>query len=426
MARLEAIRILLAYASCHDMKLYQMDVKSAFLNGYINEEVYVEQPPGFEDPYNPNHVFKLSKALYGLKQAPRAWYERLRDFIIAKGYKIGKVDTTLFSKKENGELFVCQVYVDDIIFGSTNEEICKKFGEMMSREFEMSMIGELTFFLGFQMKQLEEGTFICQEKYTKDLLKRFKMEDCKPIKTPMATNGHLDLDEGGKPVDQTLYRSMIGSLLYLTASRPDIMFSVCMCARFQANPKEAHLKAVKRIFRYLKYSPSIGLWYPKGAHFELVGYSDADYAGCKVDRKSTSGGCQLLGRSLVSWSSKKQNSVALSTTEAEYIAAGSCCAQILYMTQTLLDYGLVLRSVPLLCDNESAVKLANNPVQHSRTKHIDIRHHFIRDHIAKDDISLHGVRTDDQLADIFTKPLDENRFCNLRNELNVVDFSNFT
>ena len=424
-ARLEAIRILLAYASTHNMKLYQMDVKSAFLNGYINELVYVEQPPGFEDRDNPNHVYRLSKALYGLKQAPRAWYERLRDFLIAKDFKIGKVDTTLFTKKIDNELFVCQVYVDDIIFGSTNEDFCKEFGDMMSREFEMSMIGELTFFLGFQIKQLDEGTFICQEKYTKDLLKRFKMDDCKAIKTPMATNGHLDMDEGGNPVDQTLYRSMIGSLLYLTASRPDIMFSVCMCARFQANPKEAHLVAVKRILRYLKYTPSIGLWYPKGARFQLVGYSDSDYAGCKVDRKSTSGGCQLLGRSLVSWSSKKQNSVALSTAEAEYIAAGSCCAQILYMMQTLLDYNVVLKKVPLLCDNESAVKLANNPVQHSRTKHIDVRHHFIRDHVAKGDILLEGVRTEDQLADIFTKPLDEARFCLLRNELNVLDFANF-
>jgi hypothetical protein len=178
----------------------------------------------------------------------------------------------------------------------------------------------------------------------------------------MPTNGHLDLDEGGNPVDQTLYRFMISILLYLTASRPNIMFSVCMCARFQANPKKAHLRAVKRILRYLKHTPSIGLWYPKGTTFDLICYSNSDYAGCKIDRKSTSRGCHLLGRSLVSWTSKKQNSVALSTTEAEHIAVGACCTQILYMKQTLLDYGVVLEKVPLLCDNESAVKIANNPV----------------------------------------------------------------
>jgi hypothetical protein len=238
----------------------------------------------------------------------------------------------------------------------------------------------------------------------------------------MATNGHLDLDEGGKPVDLKLYRSMISSLLYLTAFRPNIMFSVCMCARFQTAPKECHLTAVKRIFRYSKYSPNIGLLYPKDAQFELVGYPDSDYAGCKVDIKSTSGGCQLLGCSLVSWSSKKQNSVALSTAEAEYISTGSCCAQLLWMKQTLLDYGLKFKEIPLLCDNESAIKIANNPVQHSRTKHIDIWYHFLRDHVSKGDIKIDGVSTDDQLADIFTKLLDESRFCKLRNELNVIDF----
>jgi hypothetical protein len=235
---------------------------------------------------------------------------------------------------------------------------------------------------------MKDGNFLSQEKYTKDLLKRLKMEKCKPIKTPMPTNGHLDLDEGGNPVDQTLYRSMIGSLLYLTASRPDIMFSVCMCARFPANPKKAHLSVVKRILWYLKHTPRAGLWYLKGATFELISYSDSNYVGCKIDKKSTSGGCHLLGRSLVSWTSKKQNSVALSTAEAEYIAAGAYCTQILYMKQTLLDYGVVLEKVPLLCDNESAVKFANNPVQHSRTKHIDIRHHFLRDHVAKGYIIL--------------------------------------
>jgi hypothetical protein len=176
----------------------------------------------------------------------------------------------------------------------------------------------------------------------------------------------------------------------------------------------------------LSTPPSIGLWYPKGAIFELIGYSDSDNAGCKIDSKSTSGGCHLLGRSLVSWTSKKQSSVALSTTEAEYIVAGACCTQILYMKLTLLDYDVVLEKVPLLCDNESAAKIANNRVQHSRTKHIDIRHHLLRDHVAKGDIVLEGVRSEDQLADIFTKLLDKTRFCMLRNELNILDLRNFT
>jgi hypothetical protein len=202
----------------------------------------------------------------------------------------------------------------------------------------------------------------------------------------MGTNWHLDLDTGGKSVDQKVYRSMIGSLLYLCASRPDIMLSVCMCARFQANLKEVHLRAVKRIMRYLVYTPKFGLWYPKGSTFDLIGYSNADYARCKIDRKSTSGTCQFLGRSLVSWASKKQNSVALSTTEAEYIVARHCCAQLLWMRQTLRDDEYKLSKVPLLCDNESAIRMADNPVEHSRTKHIDIRYHFLRDYQQKGDI----------------------------------------
>jgi hypothetical protein len=235
----------------------------------------------------------------------------------------------------------------------------------MLEKYEMSMMCELKFFLGLQIKQTKERTFVSQTKYTKDLFKKFNMQESKGMKTPMPTSGHPDLTKDGKPVDQKVYRSLIGSLLYLCASRPDIMLSVCMCARYQATPKECHLKAVKRIVRYLLHTPNFGIWYPKGSSFNLVGYSDSDYAGGKVDRKSTSGTCQFLGRSLVSWSSKKQNSVSLSIAKAEYIAAGSCCAQLLWMTQTLKDYGVHVRHVPLFCDNESAIKIAHNPMQHS-------------------------------------------------------------
>jgi hypothetical protein len=219
-------------------------------------------------------------------------------------------------------------------------------------------------------------------------------------------------------------RPPTGSLLYLYASRPDIMLSVCMCARFQSDPKECHRVAVKRILRYLVSTPCFGIWYPKGSTFDLIGYSDSDYAGCKVDRKSTSGTCQFLGRSLVSWSSKKQTSVALSTAEAEYVAAGQCYAQLLCMRQTIQDFGYNLSEVPLLCDNESAIRLAVNPIEHSRTKHIDMRHHFLRDHQQKGDIDVYHISTENQLADIFTKPLDEKRFCRLRSELNVLDSRN--
>jgi hypothetical protein len=323
---------------------------------------------------------------------------------------IGKANSTLFTRKMGKYLFVCQIYIDDIIFGSTKKSFFDEFSKIMTDRFEMSMIWVLTFFLGFQIKKAKEGTFISQIKYTRNILKKFGIDKAKLIKTPMGTNGHLDLDLGGTSIDQKVYRSMIGFLLYLCASRPDIMLSVCMCARFQATHKDCHLRAVKRITRYLVLTPNLGLWYRKGSRFELLGYSDADYARCKVDRKSTSGTCQFLQRSHVCWSSKKQNSVALPTAEVEYVTAGSYCAQLLWMRQTLKDYGYTINHISLLCDNESAIKIAYNPCEHFRTKHIDIRHHFLRYHAIKGDIIISNVRTNDQLADIFTKPLDEKRF----------------
>jgi hypothetical protein len=228
----------------------------------------------------------------------------------------------------------------------------------MMQKFEMSMMGELNYFLGFQVKQLKEGTFISQMKYTQDLLKRFGMKDAKPAKTPMGTDEHLNLNKGGKSIDQKAYRSMIGSLLYLCASRPDIIISVCKCARFQSDPKECHLVAVKRVLRYLVSTPCFGIWYPKGSTFDLIGYSDSNYVGCKVDRKSTSGTCQFLGRSLVSWSSKKQTFIALSTAEAEYVSTRQCCAQLLWMRQTLQDFGYNLSEVQ--CWNLLSVARGSN------------------------------------------------------------------
>ncbi|GJW20680.1 retrovirus-related pol polyprotein from transposon TNT 1-94 [Tanacetum coccineum] len=229
-----------------------MDVKSAFLNGFINEEVYVAQPSGFIDFAKPNHVYRLKKALYGVKQAPRAWYDRLKAFLIKHDYAMGMVDNTLFTKKKDSNIIIVQIYVDDIIFGSTCQEMCDDFAKIMHDEFEMSMMGELNFFLGLQIKQLDDGMFFNQSKYIKEMLKKFGLADSKPMKTPMSTETKLTKDEEGESVNNTKYRGMIGSLLYLTANRPDIMFSVCLCARFQEDPKISHLEAVKRIYRYIR------------------------------------------------------------------------------------------------------------------------------------------------------------------------------
>nr|KYP35691.1 Retrovirus-related Pol polyprotein from transposon TNT 1-94 [Cajanus cajan]KYP38474.1 Retrovirus-related Pol polyprotein from transposon TNT 1-94 [Cajanus cajan] len=425
-ARLEAVRLLLAFACVFDFKLYQMDVKSAFLNGLIDEEVYVAQPPGFVDCKLPKHVYKLKKALYGLKQAPRKWYERLSKFLLTHDFQRGNVDKTLFIKRKSKDILLIQIYVDDIIFGSTNQSLCGEFVSNMQKEFDMSMMGELSFFLGLQVKQMENGIFLHQTKYSKELLKKFDMENCKISNTPMSTNCYLDSDIAGKDVEESMYRGIIGSLLYLTASRPDIMYSVCVCARFQSKPKESHLKAVKKILKYLKGTINVGLWYPKGTSPSLTGYSDSDFAGCKLDRKSTSGTCHTFGECLISWQSKKQACVALSTAEAEYIAAGSCCAQSIWFKHQLQDFGLKIDHIPLKCDNTSAINISRNPILHSRTKHIEVRHHFIRDHVEKGDCDIKFIMSEDQLADIFTKPLPKERFFKLRTNLGIISESNLS
>ncbi|GJV28184.1 putative ribonuclease H-like domain-containing protein [Tanacetum coccineum] len=328
-ARIEAIRLFLAFASYMRFMVYQMDVKSAFLYGEIEEEVYVTQPKGFEDPYFPKHVYRVVKALYGLHQALRAWYARLSTFLLKHNYRRGTIDKTLFIKKNSRDIILVQVYVDDIIFGSTNKAWCDAFEVLMKGEFEMSAMGELTFFLGLQVKQKPDGIFISQDKYVQDMLKKFDMESVRPATTPFEASKPKSKDEPDDAVNVHLYRSMIGSLMYLTASRPDIQFAVSACSRHQVTPLTSNLNAVKKIFKYLKGQPKLGLWYPRDSPFVLEAYSDSDYAGSHGDRKSTTGGCQFLGRRLISWQCKKQTIVATSSTKVEYVAGANYYGQVL-------------------------------------------------------------------------------------------------
>nr|GEX25193.1 hypothetical protein [Tanacetum cinerariifolium] len=335
-ARLEAIRIFLTYASHKNMVMYQMDVKTMFLNGNLREEVYVSQPDGFVDQYNHNHVYKLQKALYGLKQASRA---------------------------------------------------CPR------------------------------GIFINQSKYALESLKKYGFESCDPMDTPMVEKSKLDEDKEGKAVDLSHYRGMIGTLLYLTASRPDLQFAICMCARYQARPTEKHVHAVKRIFRYLRGTVHRVLWYPKDSPIALTAFAYADHAGCQDTRRSTSGSVQFLGERLISWSSKRQKSAAISSTKAEYIALSGSCAQILWMRSQLSDYGFGFNKIPMYCDNKSAIALCCNNVQHSRSKHIDIRYHFIKKQVENGVIELYFVNTEYQLADLFTKALGRDRITRFHTKL---------
>ncbi|GJV23170.1 putative ribonuclease H-like domain-containing protein [Tanacetum coccineum] len=327
-ARIETIRLFLAYASFKDFVVYQMKVKSAFLYGKIEEEVYVCQPPGFEDPNFPDRVYKVEKALYGLHQAPRAWYETLSTYLLDNEFQKGKINKTLFIKRYKGDILLVHVYVDEIIFGTTNKKLCIAFEKLMQEKFQMSSMGELTFFLGLQVQQTKDGIFISQDKYVGEILKKFRFTKVKTASTQMETQKPLLKDEDGEKVDVHMYRSMIGSLMYLASLRPDIMFAVCACARYQVNLIVSHLHAVKRIFKYLKGQQKLGLWYPKDSPFDLVAYINSDYARTNLDKKYTTGCCQFFGCRLISWQCKKETVVANSTTEAGYVAASSCCGQV--------------------------------------------------------------------------------------------------
>nr|GFC37365.1 putative ribonuclease H-like domain-containing protein [Tanacetum cinerariifolium] len=274
----------------------------------------------------------------------------------------------------------------------------------------MSVMGELNFFLGLQVLQKEDGIFLSQDKYIRDILKKYGFSDVRSSNTPMDKENPWGKDGTGKDVELHLYRSMIGSLMYLTASRPDIMFAVRTCPRHQVTPKECHLHAFKRIFRHLKGHPKLGLWYPKESPFGLVAFSDSDYGGASQDRKSTTGESQFLGRRLILWQCKKQTIVATSTTKAEYLTAASCCGQVLWIQNQLLDYGYNFMNTKIYIDNNSAICIVKNPVYHSKTKHIEIRHHFIRDCFEKKLISVDHIHTDENVADLLTKAFDAGRF----------------
>ncbi|GJU88578.1 retrovirus-related pol polyprotein from transposon TNT 1-94 [Tanacetum coccineum] len=313
--RMEAIRIFLAYVAHKSFTVFQMDVKTAFL--HVKEGIIWDKASTTSTFLLQNHFFK------------------------------GTIDPTLFIRRFDDDILVVQVYVDDIIFGSTHPRYTQLFSDLMKSRFEMSLMGEMTFFLGLQVNQSPCGIFINQSKYVLEILKKYGMESCDPVGTPMEIKDKLDRDQHGSPVDATKYRSMIGALMYLTSSRPDIVHATCLCARYQAKPTEKHLKEVKRIFRYLRGTVNTGLWYTKDSGFELTGFSDADYAGCKDTFKSTSGGAQFLGEKLVSWSSKKQDCTALSTVEAEYVSLSACCTQVLWMRTQLTDYGFYFHKIPI-------------------------------------------------------------------------------
>ncbi|RVW21330.1 Retrovirus-related Pol polyprotein from transposon RE1 [Vitis vinifera] len=337
-ARLDTIRMLLALTAQKGWKTYQLDVKSAFLNGYLQEEIYVEQPEGFQVKGQEEKVYLLKKALYGLKQAPRAWYSRIDEHLQSLGFVKSPSEATLYVKGTDANLIVVSVYVDDLLVTGSNEKLVKEFKAEMLKVFEMTDLGLMSYFLGMEVKQDHDGVFISQKKYAKEILNKFHMDDCKRTSTPMNQKEKFSKDDGTEKVDESQYRSLIGCLMYLTATRPDIMFSVSLLSRFMHCASEVHFQAAKRIVRYIKGTTNYGIKYSYCQNFKLHGYSDSDWAGSIDDMRSTTGFCFNFGSGIFSWSSKKQDVIAQSTAEAEYVAANATVNQAIWIKKYLQIY----------------------------------------------------------------------------------------
>jgi len=424
-ARLDTIRMVISFAAHQSWLIYQLDVKSAFLHGEISEEVFVDQPPGYEQKGEETKVYRLKKALYGLKQAPRAWYSRIESYFFKEGFTKCPYEHTLFIKTaDGGKILIICLYVDDLIFTGNDEVMFDEFKKSMMAEFDMSDLGKMRYFLSIEVLQKEGGIFISQQKYTNEVLERFNMGQCNSVKNPIVPGFKLTKDEGGVQVDSTLYKQMVESLMYLTATRLDLMFVVSLISRYMEHPTESHMLATKRILRYVKGTTKFRMFYRKGGDIEFCGYTDSDYAGDQDDRKSISGYVFMMNSSAISWSSKKQPVVTLSTTEAEFIAAASSACQVVWLRRILKSLTHVLSGPTVVyCDNISAIRLSKNPVMYGRSKHIDIRFHFLRDLVKDGVIELTQCSTHEQVADIMTKPLKIEVFSKIRESMGVCEYS---
>ncbi|WVZ54421.1 hypothetical protein U9M48_005215 [Paspalum notatum var. saurae] len=403
-----------------DWPIHQLDVNNAFLHGTLTETVYCSQPSGFVDPERPDHVCRLNKSLYGLKQAPRAWYSCFASHLQSMGFIEAKTDTSLFIYRRGTDTAYLLLYVDDIVLTASSPGFLRQLIVSLQQSFPMKDLGPLQHFLGIAVTRSSSGMLLSQRQYTLEILERAGMTNCKSCATPVDTQSKLP--SSGDPVaDSTFFRSLVGALQYLTFTRPDITYAVQQVCLHMHDPREPHLTAVKRILRYLQGTADLGLSLERTAlPSSLTVYTDADWAGCPDTRRSTSGYAVFLGANLVSWSSKRQPTVSRSSAEAEYRAVANGVAEASWLRQLLQELGHPLQRATLVyCDNVSAVYLSTNPVQHQRTKHIEIDLHFVRERVAAGAVRVLHVPTSSQFADIFTKGLPSTVFLEFRSSMNV-------
>ncbi|GLU08142.1 hypothetical protein SLE2022_250670 [Rubroshorea leprosula] len=418
-ARLTSVRSLLAIAAIRRWKLFQMDVKNAFLNGDLEEEVYMKPPAGLHHPLN--KVCRLRRALYGLKQSPRAWYAKFSATVSEFGFTSSPHDTALFIRKTARGMVLLLLYVDDMI--STGDDVAgvEELKQSLSQKFEMKDLGVLSYFLGLEVTSSDDGYLLSQVKYASDLVSKAELNDGKSVSTPLEPNVKLTPMDGSPLSDPTRYRQLVGSLVYLTTTRPDIAYVVHIVSQFMAAPRSTHYAAVLRIIRYVKGTLFHGLHFSANSSPVLRAYSDADWAGDPSDRRYTTGYCLFLGNSLISWRSKKQAIPSHSSTEAEYRALGDTTSKLLSLRWLLEDMGIPQpSSTDLYCDNQSAMQIAHNDVFHERTKYIEVDCHFIRHHVAQGTVHLVFIGSADQPADLFTKAHFLGRFRTLLSKLKLI------
>ena len=421
--RFSSIRTLLAFAIQNNMVVHQMDVVTAFLNGKLDENIYMRQPEGYVQPGKEHLVCKLQKSLYGLKQSPRCWNIALREKLEKLGFAQISADPCIFVKK--GEtLVIIAVHVDDLIILAENDAEMEEIKKILKAEFKMTDLGELQYYVGVSVIQDKQNgrVWLHQKQYVNKIIQKFGQAEAKTVATPADMNVKLTKEDGvSKPVDPTQYQSIIGSLLYLAvATRPDIAYVVGVFSKFCSKPSEAHLTAAKRVLRYLKGTQDFGLKYEGSVNESLKVYADADWAGDVDDRHSTSGNACIMANGAVSWMSKKQPVVALSTAEAEYVSLCFATQEAIWLRQLLTDIGQPAADATVIWeDNQAAISLAKNPVSHARTKHIDTRYHFIREELQNGVIALKYISTKQMVADILTKPLPKTLFMELRHALGL-------
>lgn len=403
--------------------MFQLDVKSAFLHGKLTENVYVEQPRGYEIKNEEHKVYKLNKALYGLKQAPQAWFGRIESYFIKEGFGKEDNEQTLFTKvNKQGKHLIISLYVDDLIYTGDDENMMVEFKEPMMKELDMTDLGKMKYFLGIEVVQFNGGIFISQAKYVMEVLRRFGMEHSNFVENLMVLGFKISKYENGIEMDDSFFKQLLGSMMYLTATRPDIICAVSLLSKYMSRHTKVHHSTAKRILCYLQGKPTFGILYRRGGSHELIGFTDNDYAGSVEDRRSTSNYVFMLIGAVVTWSSRKQPIVTLSPTEVEFIVVVGSSCQAIWMQRVLKKIGYMgSESTVIFCDNSSTIKLARNPVMHSRSKYIDVRYHFLRELVNDGVIQLQFYGTRQQIADIFTKPLKLELFRELRRRLGVCE-----